>query len=135
MVYFRYFIWFFHRGCASSSPFFIDSYLFCGTRVKPLARLQFDVTWVTSMHSSYSAASFLMVLSIILMSISLAALVRTLALPDKVSGTQWYTQESVRICNILTPHWSARLIPFSAASSSTRLICASSFNGYNQHAS
>ena len=77
-----------------------------------------------------------MVPNLRLISISLAALVRTLALPVSVSDTQWYTHsESVYMRNFLNFHWSARLTPFITASSSARLMWAASFVGRNQQAS
>ena len=92
-----------HTSGAGSSSFFMESnYLWCNW-VNLSARLQFDLTKVTSMDSSYSSASFLMVLSL-LISLSLAVLVRTLALSVKMSDTQWYThKESVHIYNFFTP--------------------------------
>ena len=90
-----------YTGSEGSSPFFMESNSLRGNWVKPLARLQFDITRNTSMDSSYLSASFLMVLSLLLLSISLATLVRILALPVKVSNTQWYTHnKSIRICNL-----------------------------------
>ena len=68
--------------------------------------------------------------------ILLATLVCTLALPVKVSDTQWYMhKKSICICNILTPHWGTRLMLCSTVFSSARLICAALFTGCNQHAS
>ena len=112
------------------------SYHLCGTRVSLSARLQFEVTSTASTDRLYSVTSFLMVSSLRLISISLAALVRTLALPVSVSDIQWYTHsESVCMRNFLTFHWSARLTPFITASSSARLMWAASFVGRNQQAS
>ena len=97
MVYFRYFVWLLHGSSAYRQCRLIT--LFYG--VKPsLGYLGQPVTKVTSMHSSYSSDSFLIVLSPLLLSISLAALVGTLALPVKMPNTQDYThKESVCICN------------------------------------
>ena len=118
-----------HTSGNGSSPFFMASYHLCDTQVRLLARLQFDVTKVTSNDSSYSMTSFLIELR-------LAALVRTLDFPVKVFDTQWYThRESVCSCNFLNSHWSVRLMPFSKAFSSARLICAASFISRNQQAS
>ena len=70
------------------------------------------------------------------MSISLAALIRFRALPVGVSDAQWYTHtESVFTCNTLLCHRRAKLMPFSTASSSTRLIRWASFSGRSQQTS
>ena len=72
----------------------------------------------------------------LLMSISIAVLVRTRALPVRVSDNQWYTHtESVFTCNTLLCHWRAKLTPFNTASSSTKLICWVSFCGRSQQTS
>ena len=112
------------------------SYHLCGTWVSLSARLQFEVTSTASTDRLYSVTSFIMVSSLRLISISLATLVRTLALPVSVSDIQWYTHsESVCMRNFLTFHWSARLMPFITASSSARLMWAASFVGCNQQVS
>ena len=76
-----------HTGGVGSSPCFMESNHHLGSRVNLSARLQFDITKFTSMDSSYSSVSFLMDLSLLLISTPLAALVRTLTLPVKVSDT------------------------------------------------
>ena len=109
----------------------ITLFYLCGTWVNLSAWLQLDIIKVTSTDSSYTATSFLIVLSLLLVSILLAALVHTLALPVKVSDIQWYTHREL-VCNFLNPHRSTRLISYSTASSSARLICAASFIDRNQ---
>ena len=70
------------------------------------------------------------------MSISLAALVRTLALPVRVSEIHLWTQaESVNKCKVVAFQRIAKFIPLIMASSSVRLICWESFVGHNQQAS
>ena len=63
------------------------------------AMFLFDGTNTTSTVSSYSSISFFRVFSCLLISISVAALVRTRVLPVRVSDTQWCTHtESVFTC-------------------------------------
>lgn len=51
-------------------------------------------------------------------SISLAALVYTIALPMLVADSQWYTHiESVFMCKLFVCHWRAKMKPSIAASS------------------
>ena len=70
------------------------------------------------------------------MSISLAALVRTLALPVRVSEIHLSTQaESVNKCKVVVFQRIAKFIPLIIASSSAKLICRESFAGHNQQAS
>ena len=70
------------------------------------------------------------------MSISLAALVRTLALPVRVSEIHLWTQaESVNKCRVVVFQRIAKFIPLIMASSSARLMCWESFVGRNQRAS
>ena len=58
------------------------------------------------------------------MSISLAALVHTLALPVRVSEIHLWTQaESVNECKVVVFQRIAKFIPLIMASSSLRLIC------------
>ena len=67
---------------------------------------------------------------VLLISISVAALVRTRALPVRVSDTQWCTHtESVFTCSTLHCHWRDNLMPFNTASRLARLICWASFSG------
>ena len=92
-----------HEQPKSSTGFFIELNHLWGTWVNMLAMLQFNVIKVTSMDSSSLSASFLMVLNLLLISITLAALVCTLALPVNVSDTQRYmNKESVHIYNFFT---------------------------------
>ena len=86
--------------------------------------------------NSYSSTSFFRVFSCLLISISVAALVRTHVLPVRVSDTQWCTHtESVFLCSTLHYHWRAKLMPFNTASSLARLIFGASFSGHSQQAS
>ena len=69
------------------------------------------------------------------MSISLAALVCTLALPVRVSEIHLWTQaETVNKCKVVIFQRIAKFIPLIMASSSVRLICWDSFAGCNQQA-
>ena len=69
-------------------------------------------------------------------SISLAALVCTLALLVRVSEIHLWTQaESVNKCKVVVFQRIAKFIPLIMASSSARLICWESFSGRNQQAS
>ena len=70
------------------------------------------------------------------MSISLAALVRTLALPVRVSEIHLWTQaESVNKCKVVVFQRIAKFTPLIMALSSARLMCWESFAGRNQQAS
>ena len=70
------------------------------------------------------------------MSISLAALVRTLDLPVRVSEIHLCTQsESVNKCKVVVFQRIAKFIPLIMASDFVRLICWDSFAGHNQQAS
>ena len=69
-------------------------------------------------------------------SISIADLVRTLALLVRVSEIYLWTQaESVNKCKVVVFQRIAKFIPLIMASSSARLICWESFSGRNQQAS
>ena len=95
-----------------------------------------DDTSITSTVSWYSSTRSLRVFSRLLMSISLAALVRTRALPVRMLDTQWHMhKESVFTCSTLLCHWRVKLMPFNTASSLTSLICWASFSGCSQQAS
>ena len=122
--------------CISGSglfSFFIASNHHCGTHVNQSVMFHVNGTYITSMVSVYFFTSSLSVLSHILMSISLTALVRTLAFPVSVSYIQWYTHtESVFTSSTLPCHWRAKLMPFNMPS---KLMCWVSASGHNQQAS
>lgn len=94
MVYFHYLVCLLHRSSTYrwyklNELFFMASYHLCGTQVNLSARLQLDLTNVTSTDRLYSVTSFL-IASNLLFIILLPAFVCILALPVKVSNTQWY---------------------------------------------
>ena len=107
-----------------------------GTLISQSAMFLFDGTNTTSTVNSYSSTSFFRVFSCLLISISVAALVRTRVLPVRVSDTQWCTHtESVFTCSTLHCHWRAKLMPFNMAFSLGRLIYWALFSGRSQQAS
>ena len=107
-----------------------------GTLVKLSARLCSDLTRATSTDSPYSLTRLASASSRRLISISLAALVRTLAFPVGVSVTHLCTQsESVWICNMVASHVSAMFMPFSTASSSAKFTYCVSLSLRSQLAS
>ena len=113
-----------HIGSMGSASFRSASSHRWGTLVSGSARFAWDLTSTTSIVSLYSAANSWSVLSRRLINISDAALVRTLAFPDRVSEIHRCTQaESVRRGITLAFQCSARVMPFNTASSSARLIC------------
>ena len=136
MVYYCYFVWLLHGSSAyqhtGSSLFLMDLYHLYGTQVNLSARLQFDVTKVIhrqfifggqfldgTQPPSYKHFSTHPGLAC-----------------QGVQHPQWYMhKESVCIWTFFIPNWSTRLMPFSTASSSARLICEASFIAHSQHAS
>ena len=107
-----------------------------GTLVYRSALFWLDLTKDTFIDSAYSFTSFIMVSSCCRMSILLAALVRTLALPVRVSEIHLWTQaESVNKCKVVVFQKIAKFTPLIMASSSARLMCWESFAGHNQQAS
>ena len=108
----------------------------CGTLVRPSVWLCSDLTRTASTDSSYSLTRLLSASSCCLISISLAALVPTLAFPVRVSVILLCTHaESVWRCNIVTFHISAMFTPFSTVSSSVKFMCCVSLSFHNQLAS
>ena len=108
----------------------------CDTLVKLSARLCSDLTRATSTDCPYSLTRLTSASSRRLISISLAALVCTLAFPVRVSVTRLCTHaESVWICNMVASHISALFMPFSTASSSAEFMCCVSLSLRSQLAS
>ena len=94
-----------------------------GTLVKLSAWLYSDLTRAMSTDSPYSLTRLASASTRRLISISFAALVRTLAFPVSVSVTHLCTHaESVWICNMVASHISAMFMPFSTASSSAKFM-------------
>ena len=123
------------RGTSSVADFILSSHL-CGTQVMGSAKFWIDRIRATSMDNPYSSTSDFIVSIRRRSNISLVAFVHTLIFPVSVSTSQWYTlTESVFKCMTLHFHCNARLMPFSAASSSAKLMCWASFAGRSQHAS
>ena len=107
-----------------------------GTLVKLSALLCSDLTRSTSTDSPYSLTRLTSASSRHLISISLVALVRTLAFPMRVSVTHLCTHaESVWICNVVASHISVMFMPFSTASSSAKFMCCVSLALRSQLAS
>ena len=103
-----------------------------GTLVNRSALFWLDLTKDTFIDSANSFTSFIIVSSHRRMSISLAALVRSLALPVRVSEINlWSQAESVNKCKVFQRI--AKFIPLIMAS--VRLIRWESFAGRNQLAS
>ena len=104
--------------------------------VNQSAKIRLDLTKDTFIDSMYFFTSFIIVSSHHQMSISLAAVVRTVALPVRVSKIHLWTQvESVNKCKVVVFQRIAKFIPLVMALSSVRLICWESFSGCNQQAS
>ena len=107
-----------------------------GTLVRLSSQLRSDLTRTASTDSPYSLTRLASASSHHLISISLGALVRTLAFPVRVSVIHLCTHtESVWRCNIVAFHINAMFTPFSTASSSTKFMCCVSFSFRDQLAS
>ena len=123
-------------GCIGPVFLLIASSQLWGTLVNRPALFWLDFTKDTFIDSAYTLTSFIIVSSRRSMSISLAAMVRTLALPVRVSEIHLWTRvESVNKCKVVVFQRIAKFIPLIMASSSVRLICWESFSGRNQQAS
>ena len=123
------------RSTGTVADFILSSNL-CGTRVMESAKFWINGIRATSMDSPYSSTSDFIVSNCLRSNILLMAFVRTLVFPVSVSTSQWYMlTESVFKCMTLHFHCNARLMPFSATSSSAKLMCWALFAGRSQHAS
>ena len=123
-------------GCTGPMFLLMASSHLWGTLVNRSALFWLDLTKDTFIDSMYSFTSFIMVSSRRRMSISLATLVHTLALPVRVSEIHLWTQaESVNKCKVVVFQRIAKFTPLIMASSSARLMCWESFAGRNQQAS
>ena len=116
-------------GCTGPVFLLIISSHLWGTRVNRSALFWLDLTKDTFIDSAYSFTNFIIVSSRRRISISLAALVRTLA-----EIHLWTQTESVNKCKVVVFHRITKFIPLIMASSSARLICWESFSGRNQQA-
>ena len=84
------------------------------------------------MGNPYSSTNSLVISNLSRSSISLVVFVHTQTFPVSVSNSQWYKlTESVFRCLTLICHCKAKLMPFSSASSSGRLVCWASFISRN----
>ena len=123
------------RGTGSFADFIHSSHL-CSTQVMGSANFWIDRIRAMSMDSPYSSTSDIIISNCQQSNISLVAFMRTLVFPVSVSTSQRYTLiESVFKCMTLHFHCNTRLMPFSAASSSAKLMCWASFVGCSQHTS